>query len=134
MRWRSACRRFGADVFTQPGVADRNYVMGPGTWALNLGVHKDFHFGERVTSQFGADVDNIFNHPLFSPNQRAGGGCGDFALLGDFRLRVDPDTGNPLLIDKVNDVFSNPGFGRLSSSVAQDDVNNRPAGRLRIRF
>lgn len=109
-------------------------LWGPGTWALNLGVHKGFHFGERVTSQFGADVDNIFNHPLFSPNQRAGGGCGDFALLGDFRLRVDPDTGNPLLIDKVNDVFSNPGFGRLSSSVAQDDVNNRPAVRLRLRI
>jgi Carboxypeptidase regulatory-like domain len=125
----------GADVFTQGGVAKRNMLWGPGTWALNLGVHKDFHFGERVTSQFGADVDNIFNHPLFSPDQNAGGGCGDFALLGDFNIRVDPNTGNLLPIDPTQDItFQNPNFGRLKSSFTQEGVNNRRTVRLRLRI
>jgi carboxypeptidase family protein len=125
----------GADVFTQAGVAKRNMLWGPGTWALNLGVHKDFHFGERVTSQFGADIDNVFNHPLFSPDQNAGGGCGDFALLGDFVIRVDPNTGNLVPIDPAQDItFQNPNFGRLKSSFTQEGVNNRRTVRLRLRI
>lgn len=100
-------------------------LRGPGTWALNLGVHKDFHFGERVTSQLGADVDNLFNHPLFSPDQSAGGGCGDFALLGDFVIRVDPNTGNLVPIDPAQDItFQNPNFGQPShrAPAAEDYV------------
>ena len=125
----------GANVFTQAGVAKRNMLWGPGTWALNLGVHKDFHFGERVTSQFGADIDNVFNHPLFSPDQNAGGGCGDFALLGDFVIRVDPNTGNLIPIDPAQDItFQNPNFGRLKSSFTQEGVNNRRTVRLRLRI
>ncbi len=123
----------GADVFTQAGVAKRNMLWGPGTWALNLGVHKDVHFGERVTSQFGADVDNIFNHPLFSPDQNAGGGCGDFALLGDFVVRVDQTTGNLLPINPA-DVTLNDNFGKLKSSFTQEGVNNRRTVRLRLRI
>ena len=125
----------GADVFTQANVAKRNMLWGPGTWALNLGVHKDLHFGERVTSQFGADIDNLFNHPLFSPDQSAGGGCGDFALLGDFVIRVDPNTGNLVPIDPAQDItFQNPNFGRLKSSFTQEGVNNRRTVRLRLRI
>ncbi|HKW61433.1 MAG TPA: carboxypeptidase-like regulatory domain-containing protein [Candidatus Acidoferrum sp.] len=125
----------GADVFTQASVAKRNMLWGPGTWALNLGVHKDFHFGERVTSQIGADVDNIFNHPLFSPDQNSGGGCGDFALLGDFVIRVDPNTGNLIPIDPTQDItFVNPNFGKLKSSFTQEGVNNRRTVRLRLRI
>jgi len=100
---------------------------------LNLGVHKDVHFGERVTSQFGADVDNIFNHPLFSPDQNAGGGCGDFALLGDFVVRVDQTTGNLLPINPA-DVTLNDNFGKLKSSFTQEGVNNRRTVRLRLRI
>ena len=70
-----------SDVFSNPQVAKRNMLWGPGTWGLNLGVHKDFHATERLTLQFGADVNNLFNHPLFSPNADAGGGGGSFALL-----------------------------------------------------
>jgi hypothetical protein len=124
----------GSDVFTQPGVATRNMLWGPGTWALNLGVHKDLHFGERVTAQLGADMDNVFNHPLLSPNADAGGGGGTFALLGDFLLRVDPNTANLLPIDTVNDVFPNPDFGRLKSSFSQEGINNRRTVRLRLRI
>jgi len=124
----------GADVFTQTGVAKRNMLWGPGTWALNLGVHKDFHFGERVAAQLGADMDNVFNHPLLSPDADAGGGGGSFALLGDFVVRVDPNTAKLLPIDTVNDVFPNPDFGRLMSSFTQEGVKNRRTVRLRLRI
>ena len=124
----------GADVFTQAGVAKRNMLWGPGTWALNLGVHKDFYFGERVTAELGADMDNVFNHPLLSPDADTGGGGGSFALLGDFVVRVDPNTANLLPIDTVNDVFPNPDFGRLKSSFHQEGVNNRRTVRLRLRI
>jgi hypothetical protein len=124
----------GPDVFTQAGVAKRNMLWGPGTWGVNLGVHKDFHFFERVKAQFGADVDNIFNHPLLSPDAGAGGGCGVFAWLGSFSVRVDQTTGKLLPIDPVNDVIPNPDFGRLKSSFAQEDIANRRTVRLRLRI
>ncbi len=125
----------GADVFTQSGVAKRNMLWGPGTWALNLGVHKDFHLGERVAAQLGADMDNVFNHPLLSPDADAGGGGGTFALLGDFNVRVDQTTGNLLPIDPAQDItFQNPDFGRLRSSFHQEGVNNRRTVRLRLRI
>ncbi len=132
----------GPDVFTQAGVAKRNMLWGPGTWALNLGVHKDFHFGERVTAQLGADMDNVFNHPLLSPDADTGGGGGSFALLGDFVVRVDPNTGRLLPINPAEmlpdgtggDVIRNPDFGRLISSFHQEGVNNRRTVRLRLRI
>jgi carboxypeptidase family protein len=123
----------GADVFTQAGVAKRNMLWGPGTWAVNFGLHKGFHFGERVTAQLGADVDNLFNHPLLSPDGDAGGGGGEFAWLGSFLVRVDQTTGNVLPIDPA-DVTPNPNFGRLISSFHQEGVNNRRTVRLRLRI
>lgn len=123
----------GADVFSNPAVAKRNMLWGPGTWGVNLGVHKDFHATERLTFQFGADVDNLFNHPLFSPNQDAGGGGGDFALLGDFNIRVDPTTGALLPIQE-SDISRNDNFGRLISSFTQEGIDNRRTIRLRLRI
>ena len=38
----------GADVFSNPQIAKRNLLWGPGTWGVNLGVHKDFHVDERL--------------------------------------------------------------------------------------
>jgi hypothetical protein len=129
----------GPDVFTQAGVAKRNMLWGPGTWGVNLGVHKDFHFWERVKAQFGADVDNIFNHPLFSPDAGAGGGCGVFAWLGDFNVSVDQTTGkllpiNPAETSAGGDVTRNPKFGRLISSFSQEGIDNRRTVRLRLRI
>jgi hypothetical protein len=124
----------GPDIFTQPGVAKRNMLWGPGTWGVNLGVHKDYHFSERVNAQFGADVDNLFNHPLFSPDAGAGGGCGAFAWLGSFSVRVDQTTGKLLPIDAVNDVIPNPQFGRLISSFTQEGIDSRRTVRLRLRI
>ena len=126
----------GADVFSNPANAKRNLLWGPGTWGVNLGVHKDFHFGERWTAQLGADVDNIFNHPLFSPDSDAGGGGGTFALLGDFNIRVDPNTGALLPIGQGHpeDINRNPDFGRLISSFSQEGIDSRRTVRLRLRI
>ena len=123
----------GSDVFSNAQVAKRNLLYGPGTWGVNLGVHKDFHATERLTVQFGADVDNIFNHPLLSPNADAGGGGGSFALLGDFVIRVDPNTGQLLPIT-ADDITPNPDFGRLISSFSQEGIDNRRSIRLRLRI
>lgn len=123
----------GADVFSNPQVAKRNLLWGPGTWGVNLGLHKDFRLTERLNIQFGADVDNVFNHPLFSPDSDYGGGGGPFALLGDFNIRVDPNTLKILPISP-SDVTPNPDFGRLVTSFTQEGVNNRRTVRLRVRI
>jgi Carboxypeptidase regulatory-like domain len=126
----------GTDVFSNPANANRNLLYGPGTWGVNLGVHKDFHFGERVTAQLGADVDNLFNHPLFSPDSNAGGGGGTFALLGDFNIRVDQTTGKVLPIGQNHpeDIIPNTDFGRLINSFSQEGVDSRRTVRLRLRI
>jgi hypothetical protein len=126
----------GADVFSNGANAKRNLLFGPGTWGVNLGVHKDFHFGERITAQIGADVDNVFNHPLFSPDEDSGGGGGTFALLGDFNIRVDPATGKLLPIGQGHpeDIIPNPDFGRLINSFSQEGVDSRRTVRLRLRI
>jgi hypothetical protein len=123
-----------ADVFSNPANAKRNMLWGPGTWGVNFGVHKDFHATERLTFQLGADIDNLFNHPLFSPNADAGGGGGSFALLGNFVIRVDPTTGALLPIDPAVDVTPNPDFGRLISSFSQEGIDSRRTVRLRLRI
>jgi hypothetical protein len=124
----------GPDIFTQAGVAKRNMLWGPGTWGVNLGVHKDFRFSERVKAQFGADVNNVFNHPLLSPDASAGGGCGVFALLGDFNVEVDQTTGKLLPINPATDVNLNSDFGRLKSSFKQEGIDSRRTVRLRLRI
>jgi len=126
----------GSDLFTQAGVAKRNVLWGPGTWGVNLGIHKDFRFSERVSVQFGGDIDNLFNHPLLSPNADAGGGGGTFALLGDFNVEVDQKTGKLLPINPAipGDVNRNPLFGVLNSSFTQEGIDNRRTVRLRLRI
>jgi Carboxypeptidase regulatory-like domain len=120
----------GADVFDNPQLAKRNMLTGPGTWGLNLGVHKDFHFGERVTATLGADINNVFNHPLFSPDSDYGGGGGPFSNLGDFSLGVDPATLKPTIAD----FSTNPDFGRLINTFTQEGVDSRRTVRLRLRI
>jgi hypothetical protein len=122
----------GADVLSNPKLAKRNLLYGPGTWGVNLGLHKDFHFGERVTATIGADVQNLFNHRLFSPNADDGGGGGSFANLGDFSVGVDPATLKPFIpSDLVN---LNDDFGRLLNTYTQEGVDSRRTVRLRLRI
>ncbi len=120
----------GPDVFSNSNIAKRNLLTGPGTWGVNLGVHKTFALGERVNATLGADVNNVFNHPLFSPDSDYGGGGGPFALLGDFNVGVDPATLKPF----INDVEPNTDFGRLINTFTQEGIDSRRTVRLRLRI
>jgi hypothetical protein len=123
----------GADLFSNPAVAKRNMLTGPGAWGVNLGIHKAFPIGERVVATFGADFDNIFNHPLFAPDADFGGGGGTFSQLGDFSIRVDQNTGAVLPI-AASDVNINPLFGQLTNSFPQEGVLSQRTIRLRLRI
>jgi hypothetical protein len=119
----------GADLLSNSQVAKRNLLMGPSTFGLNLGVHKKFHFGERVIADLGADFNNILNHPLLSPDQ--GGADSGFMQLGDFNIAVDQKTGKLL---PITDVTPNPNFGRLITSYTQEGVDSRRTVRLKLRI
>lgn len=129
----------GADVFTNPAIARKNLLWGPGAWGVNFGLHKDFKFGERVTANFGADVDNIFNHPIRMPNQDFGDSS--FSYLGGFNIKVNPNTLQPTLqsgVDCGNPagqlcLDTNSDFARLYSTFPQEGVDSRRTIRLRLR-
>ncbi len=114
----------GGDLFSNPAVAIRNLLSGPGTYGLNAGVRKIFRFGERVRAEVGADINNILNHPLKSPDNY------DIGVLGNFTVKVNPTTLKP----EFQDVTPNPDFGRLITSYTQEGVDSRRAIRLRMRI
>jgi len=134
----------GSDLYTQAGVAKRNALIGPGTFGMNLGLHKSFHIYERASVQVGADFDNVFNHPMKAPDINDGGGGGTFAMLGDFFLGVDQNGSSTpgqqpalLPLDPNPDdglVNYNPDFGRLYRSYSQEGVDSRRSIRLRARI
>jgi hypothetical protein len=43
------------------GTAPRNYLRGPGYRDIDLGIFRDFHFGERLTFQLRGEATNAFN-------------------------------------------------------------------------
>lgn len=114
----------GADLFDNPNVAKRNLLWGPGTWGANLGLHKIFRIGEHIRADLGADFNNLFNHPLKSPDNVG------ISSLGSFSLGVDPKT----LKTFVNTISPNPDFGRLLSSYTQENVDSRRTTRLKLRI
>jgi hypothetical protein len=113
----------GADLFDNPAIAKRNFLTGPGTWGVNLGVRKYFRFNERTRLEVGADFNNVFNHPLFSPLDTF------FSNIGDFDVAVTP--AGQLQIVNVN---LNPDFGRNNISYSQEGIDNRRSVRLRLRL
>jgi len=127
----------GSDLFDNPAVAKRNLLIGPGSWGVNLGVHKYFSFSETRKLEIGADFNNVFNHPLFSPPGASGdgtdGGAGTFANLGDFLVSLNA-AGQPVIINDPDHVFPNPAFGRTNQSYTQEGIDNRRSVRLRLRF
>ena len=55
------------------GESGRNILTGPGLVDVDLSLAKRFTIGEKVNSEFRADVFNLFNHPSFSsPNAKIG--------------------------------------------------------------
>jgi hypothetical protein len=117
----------GADVFTNPGIARKNLLWGPGAWGVNFGLHKEFKVTERVTASLGADFDNIFNHPIRMPNQDFGDSS--FSYLGGFDIGV-----NSALQPVLQDVNPNPDFGRAFSTFSQEGIDSRRTTRLRLRI
>lgn len=124
----------GADLFTNPNVAKRNFLVGPGTWGVNLGLRKYFNFTETTRLEVGADFDNIFNHPLLSPPGATGdtsAPAGIFANLGDFSVSLD-ENGRPVILEE--NVNRNPQFGVNNLSYNQEGIDNRRSIRIRLRF
>jgi hypothetical protein len=134
----------GANLFTQSGIAVRNAIYGPSMYGVNFGVHKAFHINERIAVQLGADVNNLFNHPMLSPDQSDGGGCeGCFANVGSFNLSVDQNAvGTPghqpkiLAIDTTDSgqYTPNTDFGHLFRSYEQEGISSNREIRLRGRI
>ena len=48
------------------GNAGTGIIQGPGSWGLDLGVHKTFHIAEGVGLQVRSEFFNAFNHPNLS--------------------------------------------------------------------
>jgi len=115
----------GSDLFSNPKASSRNFLLGPSTWGVNLGLQKRFRLGERVAAALGADFNNVFNHPLVASTDTS------FANLGSFAVDVDQSTGALLPITRIT---RNPDFGRLINSFSQDGIDSRRAVRLRVRI
>jgi hypothetical protein len=122
----------GADLFENPAVAKRNSLTGPGTWGVNMGFHKYFRVTESMKLEVGADFNNVFNHPLFSPIGSTGdtsAAAGLFANLGDFDIALN-SAGQPIIAN----VNHNPDFGRKTVSFSQEGIDNRRSVRIRLRL
>ncbi|MGH9767043.1 MAG: carboxypeptidase regulatory-like domain-containing protein [Blastocatellia bacterium] len=115
----------GADVFDNPNVAKRNLLKGPGAWGANLGLNKSFRFGERFRLRFGAEFNNVFNHPLRPP-----AGDNSVARLGSFGIKVNP-ANRRVEIDTID---PNLDFGRFFDSFSQENIDSRRAVRITLRL
>ena len=116
----------GGDVLDNPAGAKRNFLTGPGTWGANLGLRKYFRFSETTRLEVGADFNNIFNHPLKSPQSLY------FGRVGEFSIDVDPVTRKPFI--NPAGVIRNPTFGRTIDSFRQEGIEDRRLVRLRLRL
>jgi hypothetical protein len=133
----------GSTLFSNPLAAKRNLLMGPGTYGVNLGIHKSIRVNDRVHVQLGADIDNLFNHALLSPDQNNGGGGGYFANLGTFAMQVNQGPHTPGQQPALLPIDTNPGdglfipnpsFGQLNNSYSQEGISGNRTIRLRGRL
>jgi len=113
----------GADLLTNPAVAKRNILDGPGAWGFNFGMRKQFQFS-RAQLDIGADCDNLLNHPLWLPDDNG------ISYLGSFSVRLDP-SGHLL---PITGAIRNPDFGRRLYSYPQEGIDSRRSIRLLVRF
>ncbi|HKU74328.1 MAG TPA: TonB-dependent receptor, partial [Pyrinomonadaceae bacterium] len=117
----------GADVFDNPDVAKRNFLVGPGTWGVNMGLRKFFRFSETTKLEVGVDFNNLFNHPLLSPLDT------QFANLGTFNIALTP-TGQIVIPTDSGNLVRNPNFGRNNNSFTQEGIDNRRSIRAKLRL
>ncbi len=69
-------RWFDVDAFALPelftfGNSGRNILTGPGFVNMDLGIYKNFYFGERAQLQFRTEFFNLTNTPHFGLPNRA---------------------------------------------------------------
>jgi hypothetical protein len=91
-------------------------------------LDKSFRLGEKFRLKFGAQFNNVFNHPLRAPggnNQDTG-----VALLGTFNLAVNPTT-RQIQVDTLD---RNADFGRFFDSFSQENIESRRTIRLTLRL
>jgi hypothetical protein len=90
---------FDDKAFTVPtcacfGNSGRDILRGPGFMNLDVGVHRDFHFGERFRVQFRAESFNMMNHPNFGiPNSAIGN-----PAVGTITTTINPERQNQLAL------------------------------------
>jgi hypothetical protein len=98
-----------------------------------MGLRKYFRFSESTRLEVGADFNNVFNHPMFSPpgasGDRSDNAGGTFANLGDFDIGLN-SSGQPIIVA----VNRNPQFGINNKSYSQEGIDNRRSIRLRLRL
>lgn len=88
---RSIHHWFDTAAFAKPdcicfGDSGRNILIAPGFMDLDLGIIRNFHFGERFMLQFRAESFNIMIHPNFGlPNAAIGN-----PLAGTITATVNP--------------------------------------------
>jgi hypothetical protein len=144
----------GSDLFTQAGAAKRNALTGPGGYGVNFGVHKVFQATDRVSVEIGADISNLFNHPMRSPDSGAAYGGSEngpaYAALGYFNTLVNqtpsaPGGPQPALLpiedpsvgdgNTVLNVGTGTGFfGQNYQTFGQEGVTGNRVIRLRGRI
>jgi hypothetical protein len=88
-------------------------------------LDKSFRLSERFRLRFGAEFNNVFNHPLRPPS-----GDQSVELLGTFDLAVNPTT-RQIQIDSLD---RNLDFGRFFNSYNQEGIDNRRTIRLTLRL
>jgi hypothetical protein len=70
------------------GELGRNTFTGPQLYSFDMGIFKNFKFGEKASAQFRWEMFNIFNQTNFNnPNVNlSGGGFGSVVSAGDPRI------------------------------------------------
>jgi hypothetical protein len=139
----------GADLFTQANVAKRNSIVGPGAYGVNLGAHKNFQLTNRFNVEIGADIDNLFNHAMRSPDSgyaySGPEGGPSYAGVGSFNLYVDqtplPPNSNvqPAILPLNTNYTPNSGatfgnFGQNYQTFENEGISGNREIRLRGRI
>jgi hypothetical protein len=144
-----------ATLYSDPNAVKRNFLTGPGTYGINLGIHKNIRVNDRIAVKLGADIDNVLNHPLLAPDQSNGGGGSPFSSVGSFNVQVNQPDGTPQPVGVqpgISPIDPNPNdpayanspvgqptqlnsnFGQLNQSFSQEGVNANRQIRLLARI
>lgn len=98
--YRNPDRFFNTDAFSIPdlgtvGNAARNSIRQPGIAQLDIGLFKNFKFGERFTARFKWEVFNVLNRSMFAyeTGKITSGSFGTFFATPDVGLGFSPVLG-----------------------------------------